>query len=50
VTRVASIALFDEVQKLNYSAAHALAAVQLAISFAGLLVIAMLRRRGGAKE
>jgi molybdate transport system permease protein len=50
VTRVASIALFDEVQKLNYSAAHALAAVQLAISFAGLLLIAVLRRRGGAEE
>ncbi len=44
VTRVASIALYDEVQQLNYPAAHAFALVLLAISFAGLLVIGLLRR------
>lgn len=50
VTRVASIALFDEVQKLNYASAHAFAAVLLAISFAALLVIAILQRRPGSDD
>ncbi|MFP5390700.1 MAG: molybdate ABC transporter permease subunit [Gammaproteobacteria bacterium] len=44
-TRVASIALYDEAQKLNYEAAHAYAAVLLAISFAVLVLIAFLQRR-----
>ena len=44
VTRVASIALYDEVQRLNYPAAHAFAAVLLVISFACLAVIGWLRR------
>ena len=37
-TRVASIALYDEVQKLNYPQAHGFAAVLLGFSF-GLLVL-----------
>ncbi|PWF41222.1 molybdate ABC transporter permease subunit [Massilia glaciei] len=44
-TRVASIALYDEAQKLNYDAAHAYAIVLLAISFAILVVIALVQRR-----
>jgi molybdate transport system permease protein len=44
-TRVASIALYDEVQKLNYASAHALAGVLLAISFVLLVVVAVLQRR-----
>lgn len=45
VTRVASIALYDEVQKLDYAQAHAFAAVLLAVSFALLLVVTLLQRR-----
>lgn len=45
VTRVASIALYDEVQKLNYASAHAFAAVLLTISFVLLLVVTLLQRR-----
>lgn len=45
VTRVASIALYDEAQKLNYAVAHSYALVLLAISFAMLLLIAGFRRR-----
>lgn len=44
-TRVASIALYDEVQKLNYSLAHAYAVVLLAISFVLILFMSFLRRR-----
>jgi molybdate transport system permease protein len=45
VTRVASIALYDETQQLNYPAANAFALVLLVLSFLMLLVIALLRRR-----
>ena len=45
VTRVASIALYDEVQTLDYAQAHAFAAVLLGLSFALLLVVTLLRRR-----
>ena len=45
VTRVASIALYDEVQKLNYSAAHSIALVLLSISFLLIFGIVMLQRR-----
>jgi len=45
VTRVASIALYDEAQKLNYPVAHSYALLLLAISLAMLLLIAALRRR-----
>ncbi|GAB5560925.1 MAG: molybdate ABC transporter permease subunit [Synoicihabitans sp.] len=47
-TRVASIALYDEVQKLNYASAHAFAAVLLVISFVLLVVVALLQRRARA--
>jgi molybdate transport system permease protein len=45
VTRVASIALYDEVQALDYPRAHAFAAVLLALSFALLLIVTLLQRR-----
>jgi molybdate transport system permease protein len=45
VTKVASIALYDEVQKLNYPAAHAFAAVLLVLSFGLLLIVTLLQRR-----
>ncbi len=44
-TRVASIALYDEAQQLNYANAHAYAAILLAISFVILVAIALLQRR-----
>jgi molybdate transport system permease protein len=44
-TRVASIALYDEAQKLNYGAANAYALVLLAISFGILVGIAFLQRK-----
>ena len=46
VTKVASIALYDEVQKLAYPQAHAFAAVLLGLSFVLLLVVTWLQRRG----
>ena len=45
VTTVASIALYDEVQKLDYASAHAFAAMLLVISFALLLIVTLLQRR-----
>jgi molybdate transport system permease protein len=45
VTRVASIALYDEVQKLNYDQAHAFAALLLVLSFVLLLAVTLLQRR-----
>ena len=44
-TKVASIALYDEVQKLNYPAAHLFAAVLLLLSFVLLLPLTVLQRR-----
>jgi molybdate transport system permease protein len=44
-TRVASIALYDEAQRLNYGAAHAYALILLLISFGILAGIAVLQRR-----
>lgn len=44
-TRVASIALYDETQKLDYASAHAYAVVLLVLSFALLLAITLLQRR-----
>jgi molybdate transport system permease protein len=46
VTKVASIALYDEVQALAYPQAHAFAAALLALSFGLLLVVTLLQRRG----
>lgn len=45
-TRVASIALFDEVQQLNYAVAHQYAATLLGLSFVLLLLITWLQRTG----
>jgi len=45
VTRVASIALYDEVQALNLGQAHIFAAVLLAVSFGLLLIVTWLQRR-----
>ncbi len=45
VTKVASIALYDEVQRLDYASAHAFAATLLGLSFALLLVVTLLQRR-----
>jgi molybdate transport system permease protein len=44
-TKVASIALYDEVQSLNYPQAHAFAAVLLVTSFALLIAVSLLQRR-----
>jgi molybdate transport system permease protein len=48
VTRVASIALYDETQNLNYTVAHRYALLLLMISFAMLLLIAGFRRQSQA--
>jgi molybdate transport system permease protein len=45
VTRVASIALYDQTQLLNYAVANSYALLLLATSFALLLLIAWLRQR-----
>ena len=44
-TRVASIALYDQVQQLNYAAAHGFAIVLLVISVVLLALIALLQRK-----
>jgi molybdate transport system permease protein len=44
-TKVASIALYDEVQKLNYPAAHVYAALLAGLSFTLLFAVAVLQRR-----
>ena len=45
VTKVASIALYDDVQKLAYPQAHAFAATLLVLSFVLLLAVTLLQRR-----
>lgn len=45
VTKVASIALYDEVQQLAYPTAHAFAAVLLVLAFGLLLIVTLLQRR-----
>ena len=44
-TKVASIALYDEVQKLNYDTAHAFALILLLISFFMLLAMPVIQRK-----
>ncbi|MCK6560611.1 molybdate ABC transporter permease subunit [bacterium] len=44
-TKVASIALYDEVQKLNYDAAHQYALILLVISFVMLLAMTVIQRK-----
>jgi molybdate transport system permease protein len=45
-TRVASIAIYDEVESLNYAAAHFYALVLFAVCFVTLLAVYLLTRRG----
>ncbi|NDI87566.1 molybdate ABC transporter permease subunit [Undibacterium crateris] len=45
VSKVASIAIYDEVESLNYAAAHAYAAVLLVMSFSILLTVYIVNRR-----
>jgi molybdate transport system permease protein len=49
VTKVASIALFDEVQTLDYSEAHRFAAILLVISFMLLLTTTLLQKHSRRK-
>ncbi len=44
-TKVASIALYDEVQKLNYDTAHAFALILLLLSFVMLLAMTFIQRQ-----
>lgn len=44
-TRVASIAIYDHVESLEYAQAHILAAVLLVVSFVMLVAVFMLNRR-----
>jgi molybdate transport system permease protein len=44
-TKVVSITLYDEVQKMNYPAAHAYSAVLLAVAFILILIVTLLQRR-----
>ena len=44
-TRVASIAIYDHVESLEYAQAHILAAVQMDISFVMLVAVFILNRR-----
>jgi molybdate transport system permease protein len=45
VTKVASIAIYDEVESLNYAAANFYAAVLFAISFAVLLAVYVMNKK-----
>ena len=45
VTRVASIAIYDQVESLNYSAAHLYSAILLTLSFCTLLIVYVMNRR-----
>lgn len=45
VTKLASIAIYDEVESLNYAAAHFYAAVLFLISFVILLAVYLVRRQ-----
>jgi len=45
VTKVASIALYDEVEALDYRQAHAFAAVLLVLAFVLLLAVTLFQRR-----
>lgn len=45
LTKVASIAIYDEVESLNYAAAHFYSAVLVIVSFVVLLLVYLARRR-----
>jgi molybdate transport system permease protein len=44
-TRVVSIAIYDQVESLNYAAAHRLAALLLGVAFIALLAMFLVNRR-----
>jgi molybdate transport system permease protein len=44
-TRVISIAIYDQVETLNYAAAHRLSAILLVFAFAALLTMFLMNRR-----
>ena len=44
-TRVASIAIYNEVETLNYGAAHTYAAILLALSFFILLLVYLINKK-----
>ncbi len=45
VTRVASVAVYDEVESLNFASAHVYSAVLVAASFVVLLVLILVNKR-----
>jgi molybdate transport system permease protein len=47
-TKVLSITLYDEVQKMDYAAAHAYSAVLLGVAFLLILTVTVLQRRAAA--
>jgi molybdate transport system permease protein len=49
VTRVASIALYDDVEALDYAQAHAFAALLLGLSFGLLLTVNLLQRKKASR-
>ena len=49
-TKVASIALYDEVQKLNYAHAHTYALALLLISFGLILLMMVVQRQTESNE
>jgi molybdate transport system permease protein len=48
-TKVVSITIYDEVEKMNYAAAHTYSAVLLVIAFAMILAVTLLQRRTTAE-
>ncbi len=48
-TRVVSIAIYDQVETLNYAAAHQLSLVLLGLAFALLLTMFVVNRRGALR-
>jgi molybdate transport system permease protein len=44
-TRVISIAIFDQVESMNYASAHQLSAILLAFAFTALFVMYAVNRR-----
>ena len=48
-TKVVSIMLYDEVQKMNYSVAHGFSAVLLVVAFLLILAVTLLQRQQAAE-
>ena len=49
-TKVLSITLYDEVQKMDYAAAHAYSAVLLGVAFVLILLVTVLQRRAAGER